>query len=1214
MTTHLRIFAFPQHWDGSRLELRILTTPFGNPMQPLQPSLPAFAQARLALSARLIGATGDLPTTGAVVESHLLAASVPADLNEAYQALAAQFDVDPTAPQPYVAPVKTHFLKMLMPSYRAASGFRQPRTEYAVTDNRYVCALVDGPRPKQSPPQPHEPPKWDAVLAMALRQPVLAERLGLIHRAFITPQNASLWSAGGWLYVDLDGSSDYFAAAMQPNFLQRYAAHLPPLAPGEPRPVFAPVLFPVGSTQPAGSFDELLHEAELYSDGFARLVHTYQADRLDYLNLSRQNERRLRPVEDNGLRLGWDDEQVVIWFNRQVADDPRNGMPSARDTPLGVRGYRLDVRDVDAGADWHSLVRMRGSFAIGDLAPLMFDGEMAVELAATQLQGERDGDYWLPPYFTRWTGASVIAPDTLSFRVGGVDPPDRLLQPEGEDEVRLRYGRRYEFRVRLTDLTGGGPAAEVDDTPAQATAACRFSRYVPPGAPRVGEMKEQGDGTLLVTIDRPLLGYPALLFTSLPNAAARLLSDTAGAHASERQPGYPDPDVARLRIDVSVASLALDPANEDGPEPMRHLYTAFRDFDDDPEQPLPLSIEFEDCNDLATFVPGGPDDSLRLPTARTVEITFTALARRDPGMSAAVADPLTVQHLDAAALDVDDAVLTYFGKQAVRLGGHRTVKVRRESAQEEDWLAPLGDTPLQGVFLRPALVRDVHLHTTNAAAGTPEQGPDTAIQRIARHLRLEEHHMTLSAEPGRRIVFGAGASVRHILSPEHSTLTFADDACITSQWLTVIALRMRRDWTWDALADESISMMRSVDGGALERVGTISLRKCVSATAVCRPVAIDRSSTDLLFFDCIDPKPDPGAFPREINVTYSLIPHFRSAAGVPTPAWSQSIVLPVATRPAQVPRIVSTGIALAPYERDDTYSRTGIRRRMLWVEFAEPVADANDAYFARVTAHSADPLLMPTEPAPPPGPLEAPLDIDDELIRTIVPNQTRDTSGLTAMQTLTPADGESGVRHFLLPLPKAVAEQSAELFGFYVYEFCIGHARGWSLAQARYGLPQRLTGVQHPVPVLTCSVARTAEHVIVSAPFAACAVDGQLIRTEPPTTEIWALLYVQVRVADASDWRNVLIGRTRLAYLEESFRGRTGPEPQGRGYWDQYEIEDWLEALGLPLSSPLSMVAVELLPEPDGSFSDPLGKELGEVRVLRTSPLTPVPTMCLDAS
>ena len=30
-------------------------------------------------------------------------------------------------------------------------------------------------------------------------------------------------------------------------------------------------------------------------------------------------------------------------------------------------------------------------------------------------------------------------------------------------------------------------------------------------------------------------------------------------------------------------------------------------------------------------------------------------------------------------------------------------------------------------------------------------------------------------------------------------------------------------------------------------------------------------------------------------------------------------------------------------------------------------------------------------------------------------------------------------------------------------------------------------------------------------------------------------------------------------------------------------------------------------------FKDPLGADLGEVRLLRTSPLTPVPAVCVDA-
>ena len=543
-------------------------------------------------------------------------------------------------------------------------------------------------------------------------------------------------------------------------------------------------------------------------------------------------------------------------------------------------------------------------------------------------------------------------------------------------------------------------------------------------------------------IERPLLGYPALLFTPISNGDSRLLADAPAAFASERLPGYPDPDVARVRIDVRVASLALDPANESGPEPLRALYTTFREFHQNPTQPLELTIAFEDCDDIALFDPGDTAGPLRLPTARTLEITFTSIARRDPGMSEAVADPLSARELDASELDREDAALIYFGKQAIRLGGRRAIKVRRESLQENAWLGLADRPPLQGIFLRPAPLADIHLQVTNAAAGAREQGPKTAIQRLAAHLDLEQRHMTLSSAPGRRVVFGAGAAVRHILSPEHSTITFADESSITSQWLMVIAVRIQRDWTWDALGDEGLSVMRAIDGGPSERVGNILPRRCISGTAVRRDVELDRSFTELIFIDAIDPKPQSGGFPRELTVNYDITAPLRSG-GDPAVGWNGSVTLPIATTPTQVPRIVSAGIALAPYERDSTYSRTAARRRMLWVEFAEPIADPNDAYFARVTAHAADPMLVRTEPAAPPGPLEAPLEIDAEPIRAIVPNQPRDASGSMAMQPLIPADGEHGIRHFLLPLPKAVAEQSAELFGFFVYEFCVGHAKGW---------------------------------------------------------------------------------------------------------------------------------------------------------------------------
>jgi hypothetical protein len=41
----------------------------------------------------------------------------------------------------------------------------------------------------------------------------------------------------------------------------------------------------------------------------------------------------------------------------------------------------------------------------------------------------------------------------------------------------------------------------------------------------------------------------------------------------------------------------------------------------------------------------------------------------------------------------------------------------------------------------------------------------------------------------------------------------------------------------------------------------------------------------------------------------------------------------------------------------------------------------------------------------------------------------------------------------------------------------------------------------------------------------------------------------------------------------------------------------------------LSVLAVEVLPEAV-QVPDPVGADLGQVRVLRTSPLTPVPLIC----
>ena len=167
--------------------------------------------------------------------------------------------------------------------------------------------------------------------------------------------------------------------------------------------------------------------------------------------------------------------------------------------------------------------------------------------------------------------------------------------------------------------------------------------------------------------------------------------------------------------------------------------------------------------------------------------------------------------------------------------------------------------------------------------------------------------------------------------------------------------------------------------------------------------------------------------------------------------------LPIAVPPAQVPAIASIGLALSPYQAGPLYASTEQRQCSLWIELAEPIANpVGDALFARVLAHGADPLLYLAEPEAPADSSPA-LSLVPELVRVVIPNDTDDRAGLTAMTELTPSS-VSNV-HFLLPLPPGMNTDDPELFGFWTYELRICHAgrpgdlRQWSTANARFGSP-----------------------------------------------------------------------------------------------------------------------------------------------------------------
>jgi hypothetical protein len=280
---------------------------------------------------------------------------------------------------------------------------------------------------------------------------------------------------------------------------------------------------------------------------------------------------------------------------------------------------------------------------------------------------------------------------------------------------------------------------------------------------------------------------------------------------------------------------------------------------------------------------------------------------------------------------------------------------------------------------------------------------------------------------------------------------------------------------------------------------------------------------------------------------------------------------------------------------------------VLWFEFAEAPQNPNDSLYARVLAYAPDPVLIRESPELPEV-AEPPLPIDPEPIRTIVPGQSDDQAGASAMQLL--ESTESPV-HFFVPLPPGTTADSPELFGFYAYELRVGHTVGWSTAQGRFGRPLRVTGVQHPAPTLPVAVVRSSAGIEINAPVANPVFAGASLLPYPPVTQLWALLYAQVHQADDAEMRNLLLDNRQAFTGVYRWTNRFQPPraDTGTATWSASEIDAVLALLGLSPDTPLSCLVVETLPG-EQPVTDPVSAGLGYERFLRTSPLTAVPAQC----
>lgn len=1320
------ILTFPQFFDGTDLQCNIVVLPRDqNPLanaieqHPTISNADPFAKARLSFSANIFNGLGVFPHASPPVAPFPLETLSPDHQLAIFKALAAQFNITnlgsinrnidlknigkefkPSAARPEELTVK----KYLPQSYRRSFNFTTARHRNAVTDNSYHCAIKDA-RPTPDFKRSSEVISWGKVYAYLMRQPLLAKKAGMIYQTRIKNVGAHFQN-GGWLYIDLAADSEYHKQQLESGqtFVRRYAARIPRLTPDSPRQLFAPLLFPVLATPSnVGNFDELFIEAAEYDDGFAKIVHCQQPPNRDLLV---EDNDGAHPIKDVGIRLGWDDEQILIWYVRQLSQtqaDPTVTMNDRLDAPLGVFGYNIDVRESASPENpWESLnavVSKKPLILSGSSLPDedsielgQFKGELPYQVYPMQIDGRKNLNYWLPMYYASWTGHSMILPDSDAAAIyqtthENLDPDPVLDDPNnpgndltgtgvtgptknqlnkiynpGAINTTLRYGRNYEFRVRMQDLSGGTPALKsspMHATPSDTT-TCRFKRFISPNQPRIKEMGNLGNTDTPTAISelhiqRPKLGYPAVVFTGKYTDPVQRLIDQAKLglkvdpgdlqkNAEHRVGlGIADPDIDRLEICVEIASLKLDKLDSvSGTEDYVHLYTTQRNFppvlsDDDFEATLEIPIIYKDVNVLHT---GGavdlagdfdlPDDidnlsELYLPTGRATRLTVRAVCEEKQSNTNYY-----------GFIDEENKLLDN------RYGETFQLLAYSPSVNETGLLVKSPGVPiLQGIYMQPDVITARDGKLTTLLLGAKSSTQQHNVLQLADKLDIAGSKLTLSAKKGERVVFGCSSRIRHTLAPDNSSLTFASKGDLINHWLCCISFEIDRDWMWDALKTRSFVILRTKTFSGDEQpvesdvvAGDIEMVRTASFESLHKP---QRNASRIIFIDAVEPKKEKAGsgaepdFPDTIELNYSIKVNFKTGHGQEQDeAEMLDLQLPITTAPAQVPKIVSAGIALSPYIRNKKYSASEARRRHLWIEFAEPVKDPQDTYFARVLANAPDQLLSNNNPELLAAPEEPALPIDPENIRVIPRGATNDLAGLQAMQPM--SRSTTSKCHYLLPLPPGLHAESDEMFGFFTYEFRLGHYRKpeseemvWTTAQGRFGRRLRATGIQHPAPTLTCMPNRDRDKLWVTAPYAVAVHEGKNVTANPPRSELWALLYAQVTQADKKDYRNILLDDRQLdwrvqvepkkhidilekyndeqlqllrsiAYKNFKYEINTANQANllklvdfstknedatryGTVVWSNNEVSQLLLHLGLPKDASLSVLVVETLPQ-----------------------------------
>jgi hypothetical protein len=184
--------ACAQRWDSTSgtLTLNILLLPVGDPTASLGTG-PKFAGTNVALKVNLASGLGALPSTSTVPSMTVpYSAQPPAVAPTLFSTLYTQLvDKGITLTSAKLAvkpPAEARILKSLPESYTLAAPFSAPRSSDIIVGDGYGCALrAQAPALNATLPKPDSSISGGQIISCALRQPVLAQDMGLIFQVSI---------------------------------------------------------------------------------------------------------------------------------------------------------------------------------------------------------------------------------------------------------------------------------------------------------------------------------------------------------------------------------------------------------------------------------------------------------------------------------------------------------------------------------------------------------------------------------------------------------------------------------------------------------------------------------------------------------------------------------------------------------------------------------------------------------------------------------------------------------------------------------------------------------------------------------------------------------------------------------------------------------------------------------------------------------------------